>query len=505
MIVPDGRMDLGKLEELLGNPEETHLDLKAEVDLDSNEGKLKFTKDVVTMSNRPPGGYVLVGVDDDGEPCTPIGMIDRSRFDGARLGGLVRGYIEGEIHLSVRIHEYNGKEIVMIFVPHHRDRLPVPFSKDGQYEDQAKNKMLWVFREGEIWVREGAENVRIRHSHWPDLLSEYAKQIRAESLEAMQELLREVVNARKDSAETGNVPLLMDMDERTFADAAVALLEAGNDVRLRQFIRSISRTVSVNSTITDYESALDKWVIFSAQALLFERDDLVEAAIEKLCDVYGKLDVGTDADRRRLAVVIRLYVLGSLAVRQEAWETVHSLALRPVPSNPYHTDYIFSSWIRHAQVYASRARLIDDRRGGLLSAARELMADHPAMRPDLGDDEIPAADEVDSSDVLLNSLCEFDIAYCLIVFAEGTHHGSAYPSSAAFDEDRALPMTQRIVGDENTRRQLFPQATDVDIARALVEVYERSIRESGQTEGSRWSAMPQSAVAFVNRHPPVDQ
>jgi hypothetical protein len=28
MIVPDGRMDLEKLEELLGNPEETHLDLK---------------------------------------------------------------------------------------------------------------------------------------------------------------------------------------------------------------------------------------------------------------------------------------------------------------------------------------------------------------------------------------------------------------------------------------------------------------------------------------------
>ena len=164
-------MDLEKLEELLGNPEETHLDLKSEVDLDSTEGKLKFTKDVVAMSNRPPGGYILVGVDDNGNPCMPIGTItDPKRFDGARLGGLVRGYIEGEIHLSVRIHELDGNEVVMIFVPHHRGRLPVPFSKDGQFQEPGKNKMVWVFREGELWVREGAENVRIRHSHWPDLL-----------------------------------------------------------------------------------------------------------------------------------------------------------------------------------------------------------------------------------------------------------------------------------------------------------------------------------------------
>ncbi len=68
MMVPDGRMDSEKLEELLGNPEDTHLDLKAEVDLDSTEGKLKFTKDVVAMSNRPPGGYILIGVDDNETP-----------------------------------------------------------------------------------------------------------------------------------------------------------------------------------------------------------------------------------------------------------------------------------------------------------------------------------------------------------------------------------------------------------------------------------------------------
>jgi hypothetical protein len=40
MIVPDGRTDLEKLKELLGNPEQTHLDLKASVDLTNAADKL---------------------------------------------------------------------------------------------------------------------------------------------------------------------------------------------------------------------------------------------------------------------------------------------------------------------------------------------------------------------------------------------------------------------------------------------------------------------------------
>lgn len=134
MIFVDERTDNDELLEILGVPEETHLDLKASLDFDSAEDRLKFVKDAVTMSNRPPGGYILIGVDDFGKPCMPIGTIpDRKRFDGARLGDLVRAYIEGEIHLRVQIHERKGNEIVMIFVPKNRDGLPVPMDKDGHF------------------------------------------------------------------------------------------------------------------------------------------------------------------------------------------------------------------------------------------------------------------------------------------------------------------------------------------------------------------------------------
>jgi hypothetical protein len=209
--------------------------------------------------------------------------------------------------------------------------------------------------------------------------------------------------------------------------------------------------------------------------------------------------------RRRLAVVERVYVVGGLAVRLEAWGTVTSLALRHVSSETYGADYIYSSWIRHGQVAASRANLTDDPRGGfIISAARELMLAHPVMRPDLTDAQVPA-EEITSDDVALNSLCEFDIAYCFIVAAMGTEHGSAYPSSAAFDEDRAKPMAQRIVADPDVRQRLFPGAEDTTIAQAIAAMYEIAVRESANNYGGRWWSMPPSVAAWVNQYPPTDE
>jgi hypothetical protein len=357
VIVPDGRTDYEKLLELLGNPEETHLDLKASVDLGVAEDRLKFVKDAVAMSNRPPGGYILIGVDDTGAPCMPIGTIqDRKAFDGARLGDLVRKYIEGEIHLRVQIHDHDGNEIVLVFVPHHRDGLPVPFSKVGEYAGPGGKMMPPVFGAGEIWLREGPQNVRLRHANWPDVLSEYTARMRREAGDFAQQVIRELVAAQGNS--TGappGVPLSMNMDYSTFGKAAAALLEVDNDVKLRQFLRSLGQSMTPGTSVEDFDKALDLWVIFCAQALYFERGDLVTEAIGRLGDQYVKLGVGSAATRKRLSTVIRLYVLGRLAVRLEAWETVSSIALRAVPSESYGPDYMYYSWIRHAQVDASRA------------------------------------------------------------------------------------------------------------------------------------------------------
>lgn len=164
MIVVDGRTDREKLVELLQSPEQTHLEFKAELDLTTKQDELNFVKDAVSMSNRPPGGYILVGVSDDGALALPTGTIaDRARFDGARLGDTIRKYIDGEVHAISQVHEVDGHEVVLIYFPHHRDGLPVPMSKLGQFEGQ-NSKQVVVFREGDVLVREGAKNTPLRHA-----------------------------------------------------------------------------------------------------------------------------------------------------------------------------------------------------------------------------------------------------------------------------------------------------------------------------------------------------
>ncbi len=503
MIVPDGRTDLEKLKELLGNPEQTHLDLKASVDLSSAADRLKFVKDAVTMASRPEGGYTGIGVNDAGNPCMPIGTIaDRARFDGSRVGALIRGYVEASVHVVVEIHELGSDEIVVVCV-RNPDGLPIPFNKDGQHPGPARgDRDVTVFRKGEIFVREGAENVPIRYAHWADLLSSYTKGIREQANEAALSMLREVLTGPHGApGDTGGIPLLMDMDETTFAATAIRLLETGNDVRLRQFLRALSPSIGATVDLTAFRDAVDRWAIFCAQALHFERPDLADEAIDKLVEAYQALHIDEDATHRRLIIVERIYVVGSLAVRLGSWETVRSLVLRPVPGNAYEPDYVYSSWIRAAQVYASRAGLTEDPRGGyLLSAARELMVEHPAMRPDLPDGVAPPREKVTHSDAALNSLCQFDLVYCVVVAALGTGQSVGYPSSAAFDEDRAEPIAQKMVADAAMRQRLLPEATDTDVAAALEATYARAIRESANNYGGRWWAMPPSVDAFVAKH-----
>jgi len=504
VVVADGRVDYDKLIELLGETEENHLDFKAAVDMGEKADQLKLVKDMVTMSNRPPGGYILVGVDDGGTPCMKAGTItDRRWFDGAKLGDLVRANIEGQMNIRSQVHDHDGNEIVLIWAEN--TGLPVPFSKLGQYEvDNAKKQT--ASRPGDIFVREGAQNVPIRHAHWPDLLAAYTKQIRADAGELAETVMREFIaqSRQHPPGAPPDIPLLMKMDDATFAAAAAALIEAKNDVRLRQFLRTLRRHVNATNTGEDCAMALDKWAIFCAQAMLFERDDLAQNAIDALFDAYRELSSGIDVTQKRLAVVIRIYAIGSFAIRIAAWEIVHSLALRPIADAPGDSKWVYSSWIRHAQVEASRAGLTNDDRGGfLISAARELLANHPAMRPDIGDDEVPPRDGVTERDVLLNTLCQFDFAYCLIVAAEGKGRGGFFPNSAAFDENRAKPLALRVVDqDPEVRRRLFPESDDGRVSDALAFVYHRTIKESANNYGGRWWSTPSAVESFDDQHGP---
>lgn len=495
MIVVDGRTDQEKLAELLQSPEQTHLEFKAELNLTAKHDELNFVKDAVSMTNRPSGGYILVGVNDDGSLSLPAGTIaDRARFDGARLGDMIRKYIEGEVHVISQVHEVDGHEVVLIYFPHHRDGLPVPMSKLGQFAGQ-NGKPVVVFREGDVLVREGAKNTPLRHAHWNDLLSRRDQRLREETRAQVDSLIGDLAAALRVGGGAGPalVPLTVDMADDAFSEGVVSHLEAESDIRLRQFL---GQTAALVNNPDQRRAALDKITIIAAQAMHFERDAVAHNAIDSLFEAYTRLGQGDAA--ARLDIITRVYVLGGLAVRLRQWNFVHDLALRPYP--PTGDVYIYSSWIRHGQVDASREDLFPKGKGGLMiSAARDLMSEQSAMRPDVPDSAVPSPGDLAHDDLLLNSLCQFDILYCLIVAAEGRHHGSGYPAASAMNQGRADPAFELVAGDATARKAMFPSSDDRKIADAIAQVFSSAERES-LGFGGHWWSLPQGAQRFVGNH-----
>jgi hypothetical protein len=491
VIVVDGRTDREKLIELLQVPEQTHLEFKSELDLTTKRDELNFVKDAVSMSNRSPGGYILVGVNDDRTLALPIGTIaDRARFDGARLGDTIRRYIEGEVHVMSQVHEVDGHEVILIYLPHHRDGLPVPMSKLGQFQEE-NGKQVVVFREGDVLVREGAKNTPLRHAHWNDLLDRRDQRLREEARTHVDSLIADLATAmRAGGAGPTLVPMSVEMADDAFGEAVASHLEAGSDIRLRQFL---GQTAALVSNPDERRTALDKITILTAHAMYFERDAIAEKAIDSLFDAYAKIGHGEAA--ARLDIITRVYVLGSLAVRLRQWAIVHDLALRPYPTNG--DVYIYSSWIRHGQVDASRADLFPNDKGGMMiSAARVLMSEQPAMRPDVPDSAVPDPGDLTHDDALFNSLCQFDILYCMIVAAEGLHEGGAYPAASAMNQDRANPAFELVASDPDARAAMFPTSDERKIAEAMTEVFAIAEHESFGFGGHWWS-LPQGAQRFV--------
>lgn len=326
-VTVDGRTDIEKLTELLSEPEQQHLEFKESVDLSENEGKIKFVKDVVSMSNRHPGGYILIGVDDNGKPVTPQGTFDqktRELFDGARLNDLIRKYTEGPVHVTSQFHTVSDNEIIIIYAHHNESGLPVPMSALGQYEKNGKTVQL--FRTGDICIRDGAQNAPLRWSHWNELLREHDQRIRDDARKDIESLVAEVAKSLRNPDGRSNVPLSIEMSDDTFVEALLTNIELSGNTRIRYFLSQLSGFAADEER---YIEALNKATIIAVQALFLGETEIVDLTIKRLFDTYKQLNPRNPS--KQLEIIVRCYIIGAAAVRYEAWSTISNLVLRPYP------------------------------------------------------------------------------------------------------------------------------------------------------------------------------
>lgn len=473
-ITVDGRTDLEKLRELLLEPEQKHLEFKEQVDFSDDKVKLNLVKDLVALANCPLGGYLLVGVDNDRKLVLLTGTLDktaREKFDGARLNDLVRKYTEGPIQIISQFHTLNGYEMVLIYVHREESSPPVPMSKIGQYKD-GKNDRI-VFREGEIWLREGAQNVLLRWQHWDDLLKARDQRVQQEARRDIDSLIAEIAKAVGSGSGRLPVPLSLGLADEAFVEALITNLEASHELRIRGFLGKVPSLAEADES---FIPILDKISIVAVQTLYYKRESLAEEAVDTLREIYTNLE--TYMPEKRFQVIIRLYVIGAMAVRKRAWSFINNLVLRPQPSEVDY--YTYSSWIRHGQVEASRAEIVPEKyRGSLMiPPARKLAMERASMCPDLPKLDEQSTHQICRRDPLLDSLCQFDILYCIIATAEGEHQGEGYPASSAYERDRIDPIISKLVSDQEMRTSLLPKSSDSKIASALKQVFELATRQS---------------------------
>jgi hypothetical protein len=139
--------------------ESAKLDYKREYDPTNQKHKVEVARDIVGMANTA-GGFLLVGVEDDGTPCGLLdGQLDA--LDESVLRQQVGSYIGVSLPLFIRKDvERDGKRFALITVLRSQ-HVPVVMERDGQYPLGDPKKTPFVaFKTGDVFVRHGSSTER---------------------------------------------------------------------------------------------------------------------------------------------------------------------------------------------------------------------------------------------------------------------------------------------------------------------------------------------------------
>lgn len=508
-VVWDGRTDEEKLQELLRLGEQTQLDYKVELDLRDRKHELDFVKDAVAMANRPPGGYILIGITDEGHlPSTPWRIKNTQMFDGATLRDKIGKYIEADIEVVSQIHTINGSDVVVVAIFSTRSGLPVPMMRIGQYNapnGKGRMKTKTVFRPGEIFIRDGAGNVPVRYRDWSSVLAKHDQQLKEAATSDVNSLMSKLAEAIGGSGSV-NVPMEPFLTDEAVSSAIRANIRHGNRAELKIFLQNTREEIVAAE---DKIKPLVRLVGLGCEAMLADDHVLAVKTIDTMYDAFTSI---AKSPRAVAATVVAAYLFGAAAVRLACWELIPEIVLRPFQRTPAHPRY--SSWIRYGQIEASAhnqypfssgpgaAQQDADDNGTMISEGLSWARTYPLIRPDVPHDFGLHTTKTRKTDTLLNSLCQFDFLYAWLVNASASEHGGggAYAASSAFKHWRTLPIIERAITNGEMRARLFPATKEKEIAQALRSTYSHAEKVSNREKYfTGWGPLPPWISEFIGQ------
>lgn len=490
-----------KLRELLAlETEYPTLDFKSDYDLTEKHDQVDLAKHVGAMSVR--GGFLVIGVDGQGKPTGNVTVGQAKLFDEARLRPKLLKWLPDTLEIYSQAHEVDGHHVVLVHV------APNPagcafFRADGQYDQPGKASKV-VFREGEVFHRDGTQSVRLNHQGLEQVIRQRVERERerwqaehAESYRRLADELRAGATGQQ-VAQGPSVEFNLALEPDVLVEAAIELLRANDDIPLR---RMLSRAVPELRDLFrsgDEEGAtglLDRLTCLAATFLELGRHEWFEQVIDTLMSIYGigfenEAPIVNAPPRRSavlwLAIVERVLALGSLAVRRSDWQAVRDLVARRHPD----MHEMYTTWLRHAMTMASRTELLTTRDGSqevldsLLSRARNVIRRLEWLRPDVG-----AEDEK-----VLTGLTQFDFLAGLVAMADSNNKSGIFPNFARFYAERTMPAAQRLLREPTMRTIIYP-GDDQDLAAALHTIDREAQRAGFQYDG--WDGFTQDVNTFI--------
>lgn len=494
----DGQVSEEKLAELLAfGAEHSSLDFKKELNLNEPLKKLDFIKDCAAMMNQPQGGYLVIGANDDGTPAQGYVTPTKEMFDSAALTEIVRPYVDAPIDIRAQVHtlQLAGElaQMAVIYIAPPADGIPAVMAKDGITKAQSGTNVT-RFSRGVVFTREGTSNAVVTHKTWGNVLANFRSQQRAESRQDVDALIRRTLQMVGTSGAPPTIVPDLGMDAATFADAVSMTLTDGNIRSLKKFFVAAKNAYLQGEGDEQRTIALNRIAAVAAEAVIVGDIGAVKLAMDVLSNLYESylLTPGRTAGKQGaaaewLAMILRVIAVGAAAVRNGLYGALPTIVLRPIGDSVYS----YRSWIRHAITEASRASLLvrsdeTEKGGNLIAMSAALLRHSSDLRPDLH-----IADDGESNEVFLDSLCQFDFLWCCLSLAasEDTSSSAAYyPSCAAYHQTRITPALHLIENNAEIRAEIFRDISNQRIADSILEVIEMAKKQSW-TYGGWWGGL----------------
>lgn len=302
--------------------------------------------------------------------------------------------------------------------------------------------------------------------------------------------LTRLVRARSGAGPAASLDPDASPDE--LGDAALAVIEAGHDARLRSFITGLQARL-VRAAEFEPREVLDR----EADRLSAITGSLAQAAPDSPVTTFAvqahhraveaaarfRLIPGGRPDLDLFRVVLRnARALGALLVRLELWPLVRAVVNHDAPGD----DGIYPGWMTYVAVQEARALGRPINAEVLRHSVREARATAlrvPALRPD-------AADEHQ----ILDALLVFDLLANLIELDRADRAGTSdevSPDFAVFGAEPHRLVVRRVLDDDWIRDALMPARRQRDVARLLVSLDAQARRVSNACAGF-WSGIADS-------------